>query len=169
MTAEMTSQAVIKVSAKMSTKMHNSLDTVRGGLGFFFFYSCEEREEGDGYKRENTDIVHARGIKTVWMKVGGAREDDKATWSWECLIIQHFIGIQMLEHLKEGHRHIHIHTGTPRIRTTLRVIASNYLKKKKNMLLKLKSPPEIERLVVFNMSPPPAAPNQWGYIVFLAC
>lgn len=65
MTAEMTSQAVIKVSAKMSTKMHNSLDTVRGGLGFFFFYSCEEREEGDGYKRENTDIVHARGIKTV--------------------------------------------------------------------------------------------------------
>lgn len=38
MTAEMTSQAVIKVSAIMSTKMHNSLDTVRGGLGFLFFF-----------------------------------------------------------------------------------------------------------------------------------
>lgn len=43
MTVEMTSQAVIKVSAKMSSKMQNSLDIVRG-LGFFF-YSCEERDE----------------------------------------------------------------------------------------------------------------------------
>lgn len=52
MTVEMTSQAVIKVSAKMCMKMQNSLDIVRG-LGFLFMWREGWR---DAYKREKTGL-----------------------------------------------------------------------------------------------------------------
>lgn len=77
MTVKMTSKAVIKVSAKMSTKMQNSLDIVRG-FGFLVMWRGGWK---DAYKWENTGLnVYAWCEKTVWMKVdvGGKWKDETA-------------------------------------------------------------------------------------------